>query len=147
MTLALGNNSGGQIVGYQETASVSSGWLRVPPATFTMIGASSPSTGAEGINDAGQIVGWYSDPTTFLIHGLLYTDPSIAVVTPPGSNPGTGTGAGTGTGCVWAAAGEGQGGDTEGRDQARGEGEHAATHAAMHEGQHQCHDDDSDVEH
>ena len=57
--------------------------------TFTTIDApGSTSTTPHGINDAGQIVGWWGtgefESPTFMVHGFLYTGGSFTEIAVPG---------------------------------------------------------------
>jgi probable HAF family extracellular repeat protein len=138
---------------------VTDGWLRAPAGTFTGIGTSSPYTGAGGINDVGQIVGWNTGPGTSTVHGFLYSDPTLAV-SPPSTGTGPGTGAGTGTSCGVEAEAEDQDrakhagedlarrtGQDQDKHESQDQDSHEAKRADNHQGEHECHGDDSGAKH
>jgi len=77
-TELFGINDAGQIVGaYQDTSApqASHGFV-LSKGVFTVLpgpGVNSPPGAAEAINQYGQIVGYFTDPTTGITHGFLAT--------------------------------------------------------------------------
>jgi hypothetical protein len=92
-TIAQGVNDAGVVVGsstmfpgavYPGSPAGPYGWVRQPGGTLTFFRVNSQPTRARGINNAGEIVGWFSDvPGTFVksfkvtVSGAAYEDITV----------------------------------------------------------------------
>jgi probable HAF family extracellular repeat protein len=89
ITLATGINNTGQIVGsYRDGTGTGNHGFLFSNGTYTTLdrpGATGATTPL-GINDAGQIVGWFQDGTGN--HGFLYSNGNYTTINDPASAPG-----------------------------------------------------------
>ena len=93
LTLALGINDKGQVVGeFQTTTPPSGDWgFLYSGGTYTTLYGppGAINSNADGINDAGVIVGNYADSTN-ADHGFLYSNGSYTILNDPLGVHGTG---------------------------------------------------------
>jgi probable HAF family extracellular repeat protein len=88
-TQTLGINDSDQIVGRFVDATGAHGFVDTG-GSFTAIDVpgnpGSAGIAATGINNSGEIVGWFGSPVT---HGFLYTGGSLTTIDVPGADPVT----------------------------------------------------------
>jgi probable HAF family extracellular repeat protein len=89
-TSAIGINSSGQIVGatnQNDSMMINGGFLFSGGMFTTLDGPASASEGvvASGINDAGEIVGYFID-ASFTTHGFLYNGGHYTILDAPGAS-------------------------------------------------------------
>jgi len=88
ITVALGINDNGQIVGWFFSPAETNGFL-TDGGTFTPIDVpGAPDTWANGINAAGQIVGGFQD-ASISVHGFVATPDTIPPVLTVSASPDT----------------------------------------------------------
>jgi hypothetical protein len=92
LTIAWGVNAAGTMVGvYMDAGAIYHGFVRGPDGTVRTVDvAGSPYTQLMGINEGGDIVGFYQDPADFILRGfVLHPDGRFVVVAPPDSTNGS----------------------------------------------------------
>src|ERR1700681_381710 len=82
-TQVSGINDSGETVGYYRTSTDSYGFARTGATFTTLFGpAGSQEVSANGVNNAGQIVGSYQD-ANFGAHGFLYDNGTYTQIDDP----------------------------------------------------------------
>jgi len=73
LTVAWGVNRAGAVVGvYADADSIYHGFVRTPDGRFRTVDVpGSPYTQLMGINARGDVVGFYQDPTDFILRGFV----------------------------------------------------------------------------
>lgn len=91
LTIAWGVNKSGTAVGvYMDAAYVYHGFVRPANGNIvTLDYPGSPYTQLTGINDRGDIVGFYQDPSDWQLKGFVYKDGQFIPITPPNAALGT----------------------------------------------------------
>jgi probable HAF family extracellular repeat protein len=85
---AYGINDGGVAVGEAFGVNIAESWVWDPSSqsySFLAVPGSAPnSTTADTLNDKGQVVGWYTDPSG-VTHGFLEEGGTYTTIDPPDS--------------------------------------------------------------